>query len=428
MSNSDVNRQSDRSKRASNGDHDRLEDAKQREGREIRIDQPAHAETMTSRQSVLTALDHETPDRIPIDLGGNQTGIHKFAYEALLEHLGIKDQLTIMDAVQQLAEPCEELLERFHVDTRYIAAKSPESFQGTVEKNHRDGRLWHDLRDEFGVVWSMPDDQMLYMDISHHPLADATIADVADYPFPCGDNPSRFVGLRQRAQMLRNETPYAVVSRISGVVYETCWYLRGLERWFMDMLTEPEFCEALLDCTLKFWMDWFRVFLDEVGDLVDVIMIGDDLTGQNGPLFRPEIYRALIKPRQKQLVQYVRSRTEAKIWYHTCGSCTAYIPDLIDNGVDILNPVQVSAKDMDPSSLKTRFGDRLVFWGGSIDSQQVLPSASPENVREHVRRNLAAFKPHGGYVFNNVHNIQAGVPPENIVTLYDVAYEYGFHA
>ena len=387
---------------------------------------------MTSRQRVLTALDHKTPDRVPIDLGGNQTGIHKFAYQALLDHLGIKDQVAIMDtiimdAVQQLAEPCEELLKRFHVDTRYIAAKSPESFQGTVEKNRRDGRLWHDLRDEFGVVWSMPDDQMLYMDISHHPLADATIADVADYPFPQGDDPSRFVGLRGRAQMLRGETPYAVVSRISGVVYETCWYLRGLERWFMDLLTEPELCEAVLDRVLKFWMDWFRVFLDEAGDLVDVIMIGDDLAGQNGPLFRPEIYRAIIKPRQKQLVQYIRSRTEAKIWYHTCGSCTAYIPDLIDNGVDILNPVQVSAKDMDPSMLKTRFGDQMVFWGGAIDSQQVLPSASPETIREHVRRNLAAFKPHGGYVFNNVHNIQAGVPPENIVALYDAAYEYGFY-
>ena len=174
-------------------------------------------------------------------------------------------------------------------------------------------------------------------------------------------------------------------------------------------------------------VNWFRVFLDEVGDLVDVIMIGDDLAGQNGPLFRPELYRTIIKPRQKQLVQYIRSRTAAKIWYHTCGSCIPYIHDLIDNGVDILNPVQVSAKDMDPTALKTRFGDRLVFWGGSIDSQHVLPSASPETVREHVRRNIEAIKPKGGYVFNNVHNIQASVPPENIVALYDAAYEYGFY-
>jgi len=384
-------------------------------------------ETMTSRQRMLAALNHQSPDRVPIDLGGNQTGIHKFAYAALLKHLGIADQVTIMDAVQQLAQPCEALLERFHVDTRYISAKAAAGFQGAIVQNRREGRLWHDLRDEFGVVWSMPDDHPYYMDISHHPLAKAKLAEIAAYPFPKGDDPGRFEGLRQRAMRLRNETPYAVVGGISGVVYEICWYMRGLEQWLMDLLTEPDFCAALLDQTLKFWLDWFRVFLDEVGDLVDVIMIGDDLAGQTGPLFRPEVYRTLVKPRQKRLVQYIRSRTQAKIWYHTCGACAGYIPDLLDNGIDILNPVQVSAKDMDPATLKARFGDRLVFWGGAIDAQHVLPSASPETVREHVRRNLAAWKPNGGYVFNNVHNIQGGVPPENIVAFYDAAYEFGFY-
>jgi uroporphyrinogen decarboxylase len=386
-----------------------------------------HRETLTSRQRLLKALNHEIPDRVPIDLGGNQTGIHKFAYEALLEHLGIKDRIVIMDAVQQLAKPCEAVLERFHVDTRYIAAGAPAGFAGDIVKNERGGRLWHDFRDEFGVVWSMPDDHPYYMDISHHPLAEATIADLADYPFPQGDDPSRFVGLRERALAIRNETPYAVVSGIAGVVYEYGWYLRGLERWFTDLVTEPEFCAALLDQTLKFWLDWFRLFLDEVGDLVDVVMIGDDLTGQTGPLFRPSIYRAIVKPRQKQLAQYIRSRTKAKIWYHTCGSCIPYIPDLLDNGVDVLNPMQVSAKGMDPAVLKAEFGERMAFWGGAIDTQHVLPSASPETIREHVRRNVELWKPGGGYVFNNVHNIQAGVPPENIVAMFDAAYEFGFY-
>jgi len=382
---------------------------------------------MSSRNRLLKALNHEQPDRIPIDLGGNQTGIHRFAYEALLNHLGIADQTVIMDAVQQLARPCEAVLERFHVDTRYIAAKSPDSFAGVIEQNHRNGRLWHNLRDEFGVVWSMPDDHPYYMDISYHPLADATLADVASYPFPKGDDPSRFDGLRHQALKIRNETPYAVVSGISGVVYETCWYLRGLERWFMDMVTQPEFCEALLDQTLKFWLDWFRLFVDKVGDVVDVIMVGDDLAGQNGPLFRPDIYRALVKPRQKKLVQYIRSRTRAKIWYHTCGACIPYIPDLIDNGINILNPVQISAKDMNPAALKAKFGEQMVFWGGAIDAQHVLPSAQPETIREDVRRNIEVWKPGGGYVFNNVHNIQAGVPPENIEALFDAAYEFGFY-
>jgi len=384
-------------------------------------------ETMTSRERLLAALNHETPDRVPIDLGGNQTGIHKVAYQALAAHLGIRDDLVIMDAVQQLARPCEKVLERFHVDTRYIAAGAAADWKGGIVARDRQGRTWHDLTDEFGVTWSMPDDSPLYMDITHHPLAIATIEDVRRYPFPKGDDPGRFAGLRDRALAIRRDTPYAVVSGISGVVYEICWYMRGLEQWFMDTLMRPEFCEALLNRTLKFWMDWFRAFLDEVGDVVDVIMIGDDLAGQAGPLFRPDFYRRVIKPRHKQLVQYIRSRTKAKIWYHTCGSCVEYIPDLMDNGIDILNPVQISAVNMVPADLKARFGNRLAFWGGAIDAQHVLPTAAPETIREHVRRNLEAWKPGGGYVFNNVHNIQAGVPPENVVAMYDAAYEYGFY-
>jgi uroporphyrinogen decarboxylase len=384
-------------------------------------------ETLSSRERLLKALNHETPDRVPIDLGGNQTGIHKFAYEALLRHLGLQGETIIMDAVQQLAQPCEAVLERFRVDTRYIAAKAASDYKGAIVQNRRDGRLWHDLCDEFGVVWSMPDDHPYYMDISHHPLADATIADLADYPFPKGGDLGRFDEVRAHAQFLRDNTPYAVVSGISGVVYEYCWYLRGLERWFMDLVADPEFCEALLDRVLQFWLDWARGFLDEVGDLVDVIMIGDDLAGQSGPLFRPEIYRTIVKPRQKRLVQYIRSRTAAKIWYHTCGNCIPYIPDLVDNGVQILNPVQLSAKGMDPHALKERFGRDIVFWGGAIDAQHVLPTASPEVIHENVRRNMQALMPGGGYVFNNCHNIQADVPPENVVALYDAAHEFGFY-
>jgi len=376
---------------------------------------------------VLAALNHQQPDRVPIDLGGNQTGIHKFAYRALVDHLGIDDEVQIMDAVQQLARPCEELLRRLRVDTRYIAAGAAAGFDGSIVRAERGGRVWHDLVDEFGIRWSMPDDRPLYMDITHHPLAEASIDDLADYPFPRGDDPGRFEGLRDRALALKEETPYAVVSGISGVVYEICWYMRGLEQWFTDLLTEPEFCEALIDRTLQFWLDWFRAFLDEVSDVVDVIMIGDDLAGQTGPLFRPQLYRRIVKPRQQRLVQSIRPRTEAKIWYHTCGSCVEYIPDLMENGIDILNPVQISAAGMDPAELKRRFGDRLSFWGGGIDAQHVLPEASPAEVREHVRRNLEVFKPGGGYVFNNVHNIQAGVPPENVLAMYEAAYEFGFY-
>ncbi len=387
----------------------------------------ANKETMTSRERLLKTLNHQIPDRVPIDLGGFQTGIHKRAYAELLSYLGIEEEIIILDPVQQLAKPSEEVLKRFRVDTRYICAHGPDDFKGQIEQNTRDGKLWHDLKDEFGVVWSMPDEQLLYMDISHHPLADATVGDIEDYPFPDGSDPSRFTGVRQTALQMRSETPYAISTGIGGVVYEYCWYMRGLERWFIDTIDNPAFCEAMLDQTLKFWMDYYTGFMREVGDIVDVVMIGDDLAGQSGPLFSPDFYREIVKPRQKKLVRHIKSLTKAKIWYHTCGSCFEYIPELIDNGIDILNPVQIGLVNMEPQKLKDMFGSQISLWGGGIDAQHVLAFAGPGEIREHVRRNLEIFKPGGGYVFNNVHNIQFGVPAENIVALFDAAYEFGFY-
>ena len=384
-------------------------------------------ETLTSRERVLKAMNYQEADRVPLDMGGFQTGIHKKAYEALIEYLGLGEDIVILDPVQQLAKPSEAVLEKFHIDTRYVCAHGPDSFKGGIEQNERDGKLWHDLEDEFGVVWSMPDDQQLYMDISHHPLAETTVEDIADYPFPRGDDPTRFTGVREQALRLRDETPYAICTGISGVVYEFCWYMRGLERWFLDTIENPEFCDALLDQILKFWLDFETGFMDAVGDIVDVVMIGDDLAGQQGPLFSTDFYKKFVKPRQKKLIQHIKSLTNVKIWYHTCGSCVPLIPELIDNGVDILNPVQISAVGMDANYLKKRFGKDMVFWGGGCDSQHVLPFASPEEVKEDVRKNVEIFKPGGGYIFNNVHNIQADVPAENIVAMYDAAYEYGFY-
>ena len=383
------------------------------------------ASAMTPRQRVLAALNHQEPDRVPIDLGGFQTGIHRVAYERLIGHLGLDEEVAILDPVQQLAKPSEAVLERLRVDTRYLTTNAPSSSRGGLALNERAGRLWHDLTDEFGVVWSMPDDHRMFMDISHHPLAEASTDDLASYPWPVGNDPARFAGLRERVAEVGQDGRYAVCTGIGGVVYEYCWYMRGLERWFIDMIEDPSFCAALLDRTLAFWTDYYTGFMTEVGDLVDVVMIGDDLAGQSGPLFSPTFYREVVRPRQSALVRHIKSMTKAKVWYHTCGACAELIPDLLDNGVDILNPVQISAAGMGPADLKRRFGDRLVFWGGGIDSQHVLPRASPEGVRRHARRSIEAFKPGGGYVFNNVHNVQADVAPENVLALFDAAYEFG---
>jgi uroporphyrinogen decarboxylase len=174
-------------------------------------------------------------------------------------------------------------------------------------------------------------------------------------------------------------------------------------------------------------MDYHTGFMEAVGDIVDVVMIGDDLAGQAGPLFSPDFYRKYVKSRQKQLVSHIKTFTNAKIWYHTCGSCIEFIPDLIDNGIDILNPIQISAKNMSPEALKQNFGDVLTFWGGGIDPQHVLPFDTPDQIREHVQKNIEIFMAGGGYVFNNVHNIQAEVPSENVISLFEAAYDYGFY-
>ena len=380
---------------------------------------------MTSRERVLAALSFQTPDRVPLDLGGFQTGIHKKAYLELLKHLGREEEIIMLDPVQQLVKPSEEILKMLNIDIRYVTSRGPNDFDGTIRQRFRNGELWHDLKDEFGVVWSMQDKQQLYMDISHHPLADCTLDDLDSYPFPDGSNPERFEGVREQVVQIQQNTPYAVSTGIGGVVYEICWYMRGLERWYTDMLENPEFCEALLDKVLRFWLDYYTGFMGAIGDVIDVVMIGDDLAGQSGPLFSPGFYRTIVKPRQKKLVQHIRSLTESKIWYHTCGSAVEYIPDLVDNGIHILNPVQITAQGMDPEFLKKTFGKEVVFWGGGIDSQHVLPFATPEEVKENVKQNMKAFKPGGGYVFNNVHNIQADVPPANVLAMYEAAYEYG---
>jgi uroporphyrinogen decarboxylase len=386
-----------------------------------------HTETMMPRERVHKALNHQEADRIPIDLGGFQTGIHRKAYESLLNHLGLNETISILDPVQQIVVPSETILKRFHADVRYVTAHGPHDFQANIEINDRGGKKWHDLCDEFGVVWSMPDEQMLYMDISHHPLAHANLKGIESYPFPNGGDPSRFTGVREKALQLRTNTPYALSSGICGVSYEICWYMRGMEQWFMDMKEDQRLCEALIDRTSQYWVDWMHRFLGEVGDVLDVIMIGDDLTGQDGPLFSPQFYRDVVRPRQQRIIDVIKRKSDCKIWYHTCGDCSVYIPDLIEMGVDILNPVQINTAGMQPAELKKKYGKDLVFWGGGIDSQRVLPFASPDEVRKAVKNNVTILKHGGGYVFNNVHNIQPGVPPENIIALFEAAYEFGFY-
>ncbi|MBN2325723.1 MAG: hypothetical protein JXR73_01125 [Candidatus Omnitrophica bacterium] len=377
---------------------------------------------MNSRERLLTALNHKEPDQVPLDLGGNQTGIHHIAYKKLLDHYGFDEEIHIMDVVQQLAAPSESVLQQLDIDTRYIR---PGQFGPAPELAEVKAGYWG-FTDGFGVTWAMPGEKPgegLYCDIVHHPLAEMDYEDLDRYDWPDGKDPAPFHGLRDYAMQLRRETDYALVSGITGVIFEYCWYMRGFERLYMDMIEQPRYVHKLLEHTLQYWLDFLETFLGEVGDLLDVICVGDDVGMQSGPLFSPSIYRSIVHPYQKTLYAFIKKNTNARLWYHSCGSIAGYIPDLIESGVDILNPIQISAKGMAPEILKNKYGGDIVFWGGGVDTQKLFSSGTPEEVRRQVSYLMNIFKPGGGYVFNTIHNIQADVPVENLVALWDAAKE-----
>jgi len=365
------------------------------------------------------------PDRVPLDMGGNQTGISRIAYEKLLRYLGKNEEVEIMDLVQQLARPSEDILKRLDIDTRYISAGASDSWEFKIKKEEIRGKPHLSMTDEFGVTWSMPEGHGMYYDITYSPLAKATLKDIENYNWPKGNDPGKFRGLKEKAKSMYEKTDKAIISGITGVVYEICWYMRGFENFYMDLASDVKLAETLLEHTLQFWKEFETEFLNEVGEYLQVICVGDDLAGQGATLFSPETYRKIVKPRQRKLYELIHKKTKAKLWYHSCGAVSELIPDLIEIGVDILNPVQFTAKDMETAKLKREFGKDIVFWGGGCDPQHILSFATPDKVKSEVKKRINDLAPNGGYVFNNVHNIQADVSPENIIAMYEAAKEYG---
>ena len=369
---------------------------------------------MNSRQRVLNTINQEITDRVPIDFGGYLAGIHWKAYLKLIDYLGIKDELKILDPIQQLADPCEEILNRFQVDTRYINLNK--QFESNSENS---------ITDEFGITWAIQDEQNNYMYATNHPLVQASISEIENYSFNDCTKPDYFSGLREHALAKSQNGSFALCTPVGGSLLETCSSLRGIENWFMDTMADPLLCETLLDKVLKYWMDFYTGLLKEIGDIVDIVMIGDDLAGQDGPMFSLDFYRTMLKPRQQELIKYIKSLTNAKICYHTCGSCIVFIPDLIETGIDILNPIQVGLPNMEPQKIKDEFGKHISFWGGAIGTQYLFSLNNQEQIRQEAKKNIEIFKQKSGYVFSNTHNFQFDVPPENIVTLFDAAIEFG---
>ena len=290
---------------------------------------------------------------------------------------------------------------------------------------------WQDIvfpdgsyQDEWGVVRSRPAG-CLYYDLTKSPLAgDVGVSDLEKLRWPDPHDPGRCRGLAEEAKRLHTGTDFAIALNMPGGTVTQAQFMRGFEDWFADLVADPAFYHALMEKITDLWIEMARDELDAVGDNVDLCFFGDDVAFQDGPMMSMDLYRKMVKPYHKRLFSYLKSRTSAKVFYHSCGSVVHLIPDLIEIGVDVLNPIQVSAAGMDTKALKREFGKDICFWG-AIDTQRVLPFGTPAEVETEVKRRFEELGPDGGYVLCAVHNIQADVTPENICAMYDAAHMHG---
>jgi uroporphyrinogen decarboxylase len=411
---------------------------------------------MTPRERVLAAIEHKQPDRVPVDLGATpSSGISAIAYGNLKRHLGITTgHIQIYDVVQQLAQPESGILDRFGIDVldvgrvfntspsdwynitmadgqtaQYPAWFHPEQQQdGSFIARHKDGTdLAH-----------MPAGGTFY-DQTYFPYLDNYPDHYKDLPAAMGKilwaafahNPWDHAGeadfwqqLRQRALTLRKNSDRALMIACGCNLFEWGTFLRRMDNFLMDIYTEPGQVEKLLDALLEIHLRGLAKVCDALGDVVDILRFGDDLGMDSGPFMAPEIYRKLFKPRHAQLCAFVHKHTKMKTFLHSCGSIYSLMPDLIEAGYDVINPVQTTCRDMEPERLKKEFGNDICFWGGGCDTRTFLNRATPAKVKEHVRQRLGIFSPGGGFVFNTVHNILPEIPPQNIVAVFEAIDEF----
>lgn len=375
----------------------------------------------THKERVLIALNHEQPDRVPMDLGGRQTTLSIIAYENLKKLLGLSDLATrVMAHAWQTSFIDEVVLEKFDIDTRHIRPVS--SVNDAIGEHLSIPENNSTFVDEWGVTRQVVGD---YANLIGHPLRTSTIEDLEKFPWPDPADDYDFKAIREPAKKLHEENEYALVGCLGspGNIFEQSWYLRGLEEFMKDLIKNRDFAHALMRKVLAVRKRNTELYLDQVGEFIDVIQLADDLAGQQNLLISPKIYRELVKPYQLELCEYVKSRTKAKIYYHSCGAIAPLLDELIEIGIEILNPVQVSANNMDTRVLKRRYGKKLSFWG-AIDTFDVLPNGSVDDVRAEVNRRITDLGSGGGYVMGPVHNICADVPPVNVVSMYQAALEY----
>jgi uroporphyrinogen decarboxylase len=382
---------------------------------------------MTSRERVACALEHREPDRVPIDCGATMcSSLTRGASNNVKDYLHIEepeDRVTCV--LNDSVALSDKLLDLFEVDFRTVRMNGPSEESDMYDVRRTGVDLCHhpsdgSIYDEFGTVWRRSSFDYVPVCFS---LEHATAADLREFPWPDPYSPGRVEGVREEAKRLSHETDYAVVSDfICGGPFEQAQRIRGFERFMLDLAIDQRFAVYLLEFLTDNAMGFWDAMLSEVGDLVDVVCQGDDLGMQTGLQISPEMYRRFIKPCHQRLFSFIHEKSGAKLWLHSCGSIYDIIPDLIEVGVDALNPVQTSAKNMELWRLKRDFGTEITFWGGGIEIQR-LPSMSNEDIRKTVTASLETMAPGGGYVFAASHNILPDTTGEQIYTAFMTAVE-----
>jgi len=377
----------------------------------------------TARQRVLDTVNHREPDRIPFALGCSlETAITHQAYDHWIELLGLKEEPDgtlpnlFVDGAGFKQIP-ENVLRQLKVDTRGFLLQQPSDPPPEIRQ---EGSTLVFV-DDWGITWGQPETS-LYMDPIGHPLQGELTAERVDsYECPDPLEEGRFAGIASEAKRLR-ETGCAVIMSAYGLgQWDYAHMLCGMEQALMDLVLKPDEMERLLRRIHEVQMQYWEKALEVVGDNIDITMHSDDLGVQTGPMMSPDMYRRFVKPLHAEMISMIKKKAkgEVKFLLHSCGSVRPLIPDFIEVGVDILNPVQVSAANMDTRELKKEFGKDLCFCGGGVDTQEILPRATPEQVRDEVKRRLDDLAPGGGYIFAAVHNIQADVPPENLQAMFE---------
>jgi uroporphyrinogen decarboxylase len=378
---------------------------------------------MDSRARVLAALDHQEADRVPRDFAGTRySSMHAEAYKRIRPAMGLPEEdVRIVDTTQGLAGIHEDILARLGADVGLINAGSAHSFS----KELTDDGEYERFVDEFGVLRARPHGG-LYFESTTSPLSGAiSIDDIEAYPWPDPVDAGRFEGLKEQAREVHATGRAAVVGSLCAGVTEMHFRLRGYEDGYMDMALNPDLARALMRVITDLKLAYWERVLDEIGPDIDIAAEADDLGAQHAPLFSPGAYRDIVKPLHKEIVELIKSRSNARFFLHSCGAIRELIPDLIDIGVDALNPVQVSAEGMETAELKAEFGDDITFWGGTVDPQKTLARGTPEEVHDEAVRRISELKPGGGFVIASIHNMQAQVPVENILAFWEAVEEAG---